>query len=81
MKRWHVSDLVTHEATGRLSETKLWSNIGKAAMTFGFVWVVVHGSSSEFLWATYGGVVVLHAMGNRFMDGKKSAEEHAKTSG
>lgn len=66
--RWKLSDLVTDDKTGRLRETKLWSNIGKAAMTFGFLWVVLHGGSSEFLWATYGGVVVMHEVAARVMN-------------
>ena len=28
---WHLMDLLTDDKTGRLRETKLWSNISKAA--------------------------------------------------
>ena len=62
---WHIRDLVTDERTGRLRETKLWSNIGKAVMTFAFVLVTVRGAGTEWLWLTYGGVVVLHELGSR----------------
>ena len=62
---WHFMDLVTDERTGRLRETKLWSNIGKAVMTFAFVLVTVRGAGTEWLWLTYGGVVVLHELGAR----------------
>ena len=62
---WHLRDLVTDERTGRLRETKLWSNIGKAAMTFAFILVTVRGAGTEWLWLTYGGVVVLHELGAR----------------
>ena len=62
---WHLRDLVTDERTGRLRETKLWSNIGKAVMTFAFVLVTVRGAGTEWLWLTYGGVVVLHELGAR----------------
>ena len=62
---WHLRDLVTDERTGRLRETKLWSNIGKAAMTFAFILVTVRGAGTEWLWLMYGGVVVLHELGAR----------------
>jgi hypothetical protein len=63
--QWHWRDLVTDHKTGKLRETAIWANIGKAAMTFGFLWVVTHGASTEWLWLTFGGVVVLHELGAR----------------
>ncbi len=65
---WHLRDLVTDERTGRLRETKLWSNIGKAAMTFAFMLVVARGAGTEWLWLTYGGVVVLHELGSKVLN-------------
>ena len=58
--RWHWTDLVTEAKTGRLSEARIWSNVGKCAMTFGFIWVIVKGTSAEFLWLAYGAIVVGH---------------------
>ena len=65
---WHLRDLVTDERTGRLRETKLWSNIGKALMSVAFIVVTMRGAGTEWLWLTYGGVVVLHELGSKFMN-------------
>jgi hypothetical protein len=65
---WHLMDLLTDERTGRLRETKLWSNIGKAAMTFAFAVVTWRGAGTEWLWAMYGGVVVLHELGAKYLN-------------
>ena len=58
--RWSFLDLVTEAKTGRLSEARIWSNVGKCAMTIAFGWVIYRGQSSEFLWLAYGGIVVGH---------------------
>ena len=63
--QWHWRDLVTDHQTGKLRETMIWSNIGKAAMTFAFVVVTWRGAGTEWLWLTYGAVVVLHELGSR----------------
>jgi hypothetical protein len=69
-------DLLTDERTGRLRETKLWSNIGKAAMTFAFVVVTWRGAGTEYLWLTYGGVVVLHELGSKYLKQKEKPNEN-----
>ena len=77
--RWRLSDLVCDHQTGRLRETALWSNVGKLAMTIGFVWTVFKGTPTEWLWATYGGVVVMHEVAARVMNQKQQrmdSEEH-----
>ena len=76
--QWHWRDLVTDHQTGKLRETALWANVGKAAMTFGFVLTVYRGSSSEWLWATYGGVVVMHELGARFFNQKQQTLDKAE---
>ena len=75
---WHIRDLVTDERTGRLRETKLWSNIGKAVMTFAFVLVTVRGAGTEWLWLTYGGVVVLHELGSKALNQKQQQLDKEK---
>ena len=67
MKQWHLRDWVTDERTGRLRETKLWSNVGKAAMTFAFVRATWVGAGTEWLWLTFGSVVVLHELGAKYL--------------
>ena len=71
MHQWHWRDLVIDHHTGKLRETSVWSNIGKAAMTAGFLYTVFTGHGSEWLWATYGGVVVLHEVAARVMNQKQ----------
>ena len=65
---WHIRDLVTDAKTGKLQERKLWSNLGKAAMTFGFIWAVLHAQGSEWLWMSYGGVILGHAILDKRQD-------------
>ena len=71
MKLWHWRDLFTNDETGKLSETKLWSNIGKGAMTFGFLWSVIHAGSTDWLWLTFGAVIAGHAIANKIVDKEK----------
>ena len=77
MSTWHFSDLVTDKASGRLSEGKLWSNVGKAAMTWGFVYAILRGGNSEWLWTSYGGVVVFHEIASRFMNQRQQTLDKA----
>ena len=65
-RRWCFMDLVTDHQTGKLRETALWSNVGKLAMTWAFVFTVWKGGSSEWLWVAYGAIVVLHEASARF---------------
>ena len=73
---WHLMDLLTDERTGRLRETKLWSNLGKLAMTVAFVRATWAGAGTEFLWMTYGGVVVLHELGSKYLRQKEKTNEN-----
>lgn len=69
MKRtWCFTDLVVDHQTGKMRETALWSNVGKACMTFAFLFAVIKGSSSEWLWVAYGSIVVLHEATARFFN-------------
>ena len=68
MRLWHLRDLFTDHQTGKLRETSLWSNIGKFAMTFSFIFLTIKGSLTEWYVAAYGGVVVLHEMGAKYLN-------------
>ena len=72
-QRWHLVDLVSDHHSGKLRETLLWSNIGKLAMTVGFIYVILHGDNSEWLWVAYGGIVVLHETASRVLNQKQQA--------
>jgi hypothetical protein len=71
VKPWNWSDLFVDHITGRLRESKVWSNIAKAALTFGFVWAVVHGQNTDWLWMAYGGTVLGHETATRFLNQKE----------
>jgi len=70
-RKWCVMDLVVDHKTGKLRETALWSNIGKAAMTWAFVYTVWAKQSSEWLWLAYGSIVVVHEATARFFNQKQ----------
>lgn len=77
-RQWHLRDLVTDDQTGRLRETKLWSNIGKAAMTIAFARATWAGAGTEWLWLTYGSVVVLHELGAKWLNQRQQALDAPK---
>lgn len=81
-RKWCVMDLVTDHQTGKLRETALWSNIGKGAMTWAFVYTVFYakGGFSESLWLAFGSIVVLHEMGARYFNQKQQALDANKPS-
>jgi len=66
--------LLADHTTGKLRETVLWSHISKAAMTWAFIWVVLHGGSSEWLWMAYGGLVLSHESVARMFNIKQNKE-------
>lgn len=72
-KKWAFSDLVLDHQTGKLRESALWSNVGKAAMTWGFVYMILHDHGTEFLWLAYGAVVVGSEFGARVLNQKQQA--------
>lgn len=72
-RRWCVMDLIVDHKTGKLRETALWSNIGKAAMTWGFIYTIYKGGSSESLWLAYGSIVVIHEAASRFFNQKQQS--------
>ena len=71
MRKWCVMDLVTDHHTGKLRETALWSNIGKASMTWAFLYTIWSGKGSEWLWLAYGGIVVAHEAAARVLNQKQ----------
>lgn len=73
MRKWCVMDLVTDHQTGKLRETALWSNIGKCAMTWGFIYTVWQQKANfnELLWVAYGSIVVAHELTARYFNQKQ----------
>ena len=70
-RRWCFMDLVTDHQTGKLRETALWSNVGKAAMTWGFIYAILQGGNSEWIWLAYGSIVILHETAARMLNQKQ----------
>lgn len=56
-KKLRLADLVTDHDTGRLSHTRLWSNVAYAAATFLFVYSGVKGTLPSEVWFIYLGCV------------------------
>jgi len=71
MNTWHLRDLFVDHITGRLRESKVWANIGKAAMTFGFIHAVMHGQNTDWLWTAYGLPVLGHEFVTRMLNQKE----------
>ena len=65
---WHFRDLFTDHRTGKLRETLLWSNVGKAAALFWFSWECYRGTDSEWLWLVVMGALVFHELVSRVIN-------------
>ncbi len=72
-RKWCVMDLVVDHKTGKLRESAVWSNVGKASMTWAFIYTVWGGTGSEWLWIAYGGIVVAHASVERVLNQKQQS--------
>jgi hypothetical protein len=70
---WKIRDLVTDHKTGKLRETALWSNVGKAAMKWAFIYTVYQQKANfnELLWLAYGSIVVAHELTSRYFNQKQ----------
>lgn len=77
-RKWCVMDLVVDHRTGKLRESAVWSNVGKAAMTGAFVYTVASGHGSEWLWIAYGGIVVAHASVERVLGQRQQGIDNKK---
>ena len=67
-RKWCFRDLFVDHHTGKLRESAVWSNVGKAAMTWAFIYTVMEGNSNEWLWIAYGGLVIAHASAERVLN-------------
>ena len=63
-------DLVTDPASGRLRETLLWSNLGKASALGWFSYACYKGTDTEVLWLIVMGVLTCHAAFSQFLTQK-----------
>ena len=71
-----LSDFLRDDATGRGSHSKLWANLGSAAMTTGFIKVVWTATATEglaWLFLVYGGVVCGSQVASKLLGRKLGA--------
>ena len=67
-------ELIT-DPNGTLSHTKIWSNIGMAAITITFiVGSYTHGPSTELM-LTYGSIVVAGRISSKYLDTKNAVTD------
>lgn len=69
-RRWCFLDLVTDSYNGKLKETLLWSNLGKASALVWFSWKCYHDTDSPELWLIVMVVLTAHAMFSQFLSAK-----------
>lgn len=62
-----LSDLVKDPGTGMLSHTKLWANIGYAALTVAFLADAFGGHLTDMKILAYGAVVTGSAVASKFL--------------
>ena len=79
MKLWHWRDLFTDHQTGKLRESTIWTNIGKAAMTWGFCLTVWRGQATDWLWFAFGGVIGTHELAARWLNQKQQKTDKEPT--
>jgi hypothetical protein len=68
MSLWKWRDLFTDHKTGKLRETAIWSNIGKATLTYGLCHQIKTGTLTEWFVAAYGAVVIMHEVAARVLN-------------
>ena len=70
-----LSELFTDPATNRLSESKIWVNVGKSVMTWWFVMTAMKGEITYEMVAAYGAIVVLHEAASRAISWRYNRNE------
>ena len=76
-RRWCFMDLITDPISGRLAETKIWSNAGKGLMCWVLWHEAVQGQLTEPLLMWFGLVVLGHETVTRYLTMKR--EKDAQT--
>lgn len=63
----HLRDLFVDHATGGLSHTKLWANVGYLAITYAFLADAIAGGLDAEKILAYGAVVACSATASKFL--------------
>ena len=80
-RRWCVMDLITDPVTGRLAETKLWANIGKALMCWVLWNEATQGQVTESLLMWFGLLLFAHESVSRFLINRHDIQTQDNTDG
>lgn len=78
-RKWCLTDLVTDPYNGKLKETLLWSNLGKASALVWFSWKCYEGTDSVELWLVVMVVLTAHAMFSQFIGQKLGVQASTTT--
>ena len=70
VRRWCFTDLITDPVTGKLRETLLWSNAGKASALGWFSYKCYHGDDSIELWFIVMVILTAHAAFSQVVNAK-----------
>ena len=77
-RKWCFMDLIVDHQTGKLRETLIWSNIGKAVMTWAFVYLTLHDRLTEYYVAAFGALVVAHELASRYFNQRQQVLDKDK---
>ncbi len=73
-----IFDLFTDNRTGRISASKLWFNLGNAALTFAFVRDAVYGGLTDMKILAFGMVVCGSGMAAKWLNKKYYVSDNSK---
>ena len=73
-RKWCVMDIVTDRTTGRLRESAVWSNIGKASIVWAYV-THVNATTFETMTFVVGGLLLGHEIGARILNQRSEKME------
>ena len=76
-RKWCVMDLVTDHASGKLRESSVWSNVGKAVVTWMYV-EHVSADNFETMTLVLVGAVIGHEIVSRLTNAKQQASQEVK---
>lgn len=70
----HIKDLITDNATGQMSTSKIGAIIGHGVMGYGFIISAYGGNVTEGIMLAYGAIVVGNATASKIVSMKYAKE-------
>lgn len=77
MRKWSFRDLVTDHQTGKLRETAVWSNAGKAAMLYAFLYQTQNDQLTEWFAGVFVGALIFHELTSRVLNQRQQTMDKA----